>query len=66
MSIDNDFESKTLIVYIKDSHYKYYDLFISHLYEVKENHVIVYSRDPETGEERVKARFAIWDYFIIE
>lgn len=59
--------SQTLLVYTRESCYKYFDLFSEHFYEVAEcGDIIVYVRDKCTGDERVMARFKVWDYFIIE
>lgn len=59
--------SKTLIIYVNDSYYKYYDLFQQHLYEISDKKVLtVYTRDQRTGEESVKAMFRTWEYLIIE
>ena len=58
---------KTLIIYVQDSYYKYFDLFNQHLYEIDDKKVLtVYNRDLRTGEEMVKAKFNVWNYFIIE
>ena len=58
--------TKTLIVYIKDSHYKFYDLFNERVYTVEDGDIIVYRINEITGEESIVARFKTWDYFIIE
>jgi hypothetical protein len=58
---------KTLIVYTKDSFYKYPDLFTLHCYEITEDKILKVSRrDLTTGEERENAVFKEWDYFVIE
>jgi hypothetical protein len=63
----NDEPSKTLIIYIKDSHYKYYDLYSLHLFNVDgDGFLSVLARDPSTGEESSVACFRNWDYFIID
>lgn len=62
-----DKPSKTLIVYAAESHYKYYDLFIEHIYEVNAmGHLIIYKHDGVTGEDAECAYFKKWDYFLIE
>jgi hypothetical protein len=58
--------SKTLIVYTKDSHYKYFDLFHEHIHEVCDSDLLIYKRNTTTGEESLIAYFKTWDYFIIE
>ena len=59
--------SKTLIVYCNESHYKYYDLFVEHLYEVTDaGHLIIYQHDTVTGDDAECAYFKKWDYFLIE
>lgn len=59
--------SKTLIIYVNDSYYKYYELFQQHLYEINDKNVLtVYTRDHRTGDESVKAMFRTWEYFVIE
>lgn len=59
--------SRTLLIYTKDSCYKYFDLFADHLYVVDEDgDIIVYSRDVCTGDESLIARFRNWDYFLVE
>lgn len=64
--IDDNY-SKTLIIYIGDSHYKYYDLYIEHVYEITTTKtLIVYKRDRHSGEETICSHFNTWDYFIIE
>lgn len=58
---------KTLIVYVKDSYYKYHRLFVDYLYEIDENNILtIYSRNSLTGEEIENARFRNWDYLIID
>lgn len=59
--------SKTLTVYHKDSYYRYHKLFDEKLYNVLEDgDLVIYERDPFTGNETLIARFRIWDYFLIE
>jgi len=58
---------KTLIVYTRDSYYKYEELYSKHIFEVKELRVLyVYTLSKITGEEVLVACFNTWDYFIIE
>jgi len=66
MTMDNYIDARTLIVYVNDSHYKYYNLFVDHLYEISDSNLIVYSRDSSSGEEKTIACFRTWDYFIID
>ena len=67
MTYDLEIHPRTLIVYTCDSHYKYYNLFSEHLYEVTSNsNLIVYQRDTATGDEKTVSHFRNWDYFIIE
>ena len=58
---------KTLVVYVKDSYYRYPELYVDFLfYADKGGDLIIYSRDTSSGEEKVCARFKTWDYFIID
>ena len=57
---------KELIVYVKDSYYKYQQLFVDFLYEINvEGHFCVYERLKTSGEEKLVACFRNWDYFLI-
>lgn len=58
---------KTLIVYTKDSYYKYNDIYLLHCFHVNENNILtVTRRNLETGEEKDFACFKEWEYFRIE
>jgi hypothetical protein len=59
--------TKTLVVYLKGSYFKYYDIFVDNLYEIdSKNNLNIYERCHQTGKETLKAAFKSWDYFIIE
>ncbi len=56
-----------LIVYIKDSFYKFHRLWSEHTYELADNQQLtIYSISRISGEAKEKAIFRNWDYFIIE
>lgn len=58
---------KTLVIYVRESYYKYYRLFVEHLYEIDENNILtVYTRNTRTGHEAERAKFRNWDYLIID
>lgn len=55
-----------LTVYLKDSFFKFEELYQKHNYSVKEGLLSITSINPYTGEEQDKALFANWDYILIE
>jgi|TARA_R100000501_G_C2611056_1_gene105657 hypothetical protein len=59
--------TKSIVVYYKDSYYRYDGIFIDCMYQVQESgDLVVYHRDRVTGDETVAAWFRKWDYFLIE
>lgn len=67
MPIEGGEEMKTLIVYIKDSYYKFHELYKKHVYEITDVGLLkVYTLDPHTGEEVLEACFNQWTYFLID
>jgi hypothetical protein len=57
---------KTLIVYIKDSYYKFPGIFEKHIYTVDDLLLDVYEISKVDGHESLVASFRNWDYFVIE
>jgi hypothetical protein len=58
--------SKTLIVYVEGSFFRYYELYKEHLYELKDGDLLVYCREQVSGEEWLTARFRNWNYFTVD
>jgi len=59
--------TRTLIIYQKDSYYRYYDLYLDNLYEIDSNNNLkIYNRCRTSGKETLRACFKTWDYFVIE
>lgn len=47
--------------------FRYLNLFEEHSYEINENNIlIVYKRNPATGEETAITKFKEWEYLQIE
>jgi len=60
-------KDKKLIVYLKDSCYKYSPLFSRFLYQVDEKgYLFVWYRDSLSGKETDAACFKEWDYYFVE
>lgn len=59
-------DMKTLIVYVKDSYYKFEDLYHKHLYVIDNGILYLYVRNEIDGSETVIASFRTWDYFLID
>lgn len=58
---------KTVIVYVKDSVYKYPGLHEYYTYFIDgDQSLTVYERNIVSGEETECAIFRNWDYFLIE
>ena len=58
---------KTLIIYTKDSHYKFHNLYEKYFYEFSpESMLCIYEKEICTGQENLVATFNNWDYFLIE
>lgn len=58
---------KTIIVYIKDSCYKYPNIYEEYFFSVTDfYHLEIYKRNKFTGDESLVATFRNWDYFVIE
>lgn len=57
---------KTLIVYIKESYYKFPELYAKHVYSLGDHMLHVFEVSKIDGEETLVASFRNWDYFIIE
>ena len=56
-----------LIVYVKDSFYKFHRLWNEHTYELAANQQLtIYSISRISGEAKEKAIFRTWDYIIID
>lgn len=64
--INNREESKTLIVYVLDSHYKFYGLYKERIFIVEDGMLSVFKIDDITGQESNIAQFKTWDYYLIE
>ena len=59
--------SKMLIVNAGDDVYKYHYLYTNFLFEVNSlGHLTVLERDPNTGEEKLKASFREWSSYIVD
>lgn len=58
---------KTLVVYHKDSYYKFDDLYKRHVFELGACSILkVFEVDKITGEDRMVACFKEWCYFLID
>jgi len=60
---------KTLIINIKDSVFKYQNIYTEYEFELslpQKDILTIYKRDPITGYNTTIASFRHWDYFIIE
>ena len=66
MPLEGIKEMKTLVVYIKDSYYKFEAIFDTHLYTLEGSYLNVFQVSKIDGTETLVAVFRSWDYFIIE
>lgn len=58
---------KTIIIYIKDSFYKYAGIYEDFQFNIDDlYHLEIFKRNKFTGEEFLVATFRNWDYFKIE
>ncbi len=57
---------KTLVIHHHNSYHKFEEIYKTYFFEIDNDTIKLYNRDPHTGEERLHAAFRQWDYFLIE
>ena len=59
-------ERRQLVVYIKDSMFRFPDVYGETFFETTDAGLLVYEVNKISAEERVIAHFRNWDYLLIE
>lgn len=59
-------QEQTIIVYAKDSVFKFKGLFVKYLWEIDERGCLMIMERGDQGVESIVSYFRNWDYFTIE